>query len=482
MKRALFLILLAVGFLTLLNGSLAAQTWRLTDNSFSDSLPKITVDNSGHIWVAWLSNIPGNYDIYCRKYDGAGWCDTFRVHADDLNQRYLVIENDLYNNRVWFAWDTCSFIQGGQYINDTLKNVSLYNDSTAPLLACCELYQDEVPFFLAIDDSGKGHLSWSSPITWSPDTTGLGSVVYRNYDLGYWNAIETILIGSHEWPGSQYTIRGLVINESDKPIFYWSVYSDDGVMRPFIIGFKQLVPDSIQENVWAAEGAARPIALVKWNKLYVFFHKIGYPTSEILCMSYIGYNLQYDSCQVISDSAEAYSMSSVTGAVNDRYQPHFVWNDRGAIYVSKLIGTLWSKPQIQISDTSLHDCINPDIVAENDSIVWVCYQNEGDIYVTRTTIPTGVAGKPEQPTKKIPVTLAAYPNPSRGVVRFERRESINSIHTISIYDVSGRRVTSLDGDVWDGRDQGGRPAAPGVYFARMRSGTQTSTIKLTIIK
>jgi len=40
----------------------------------------------------------------------------------------------------------------------------------------------------------------------------------------------------------------------------------------------------------------------------------------------------------------------------------------------------------------------------------------------------------------------------------------------------------LETDAWDGRDEGGERAAPGVYFARLESGGEKTTTKLTIIK
>jgi len=75
------------------------------------------------------------------------------------------------------------------------------------------------------------------------------------------------------------------------------------------------------------------------------------------------------------------------------------------------------------------------------------------------------------------VALASSPNPARGStrVRFElpRDESLE----LTLFDLSGRKVRSLAKgsfpagahDVaWDGLDNGGRPAAPGVYLARLK--------------
>ncbi len=89
MKRALFLAMLIIGSLTALLNTTDAQTWRLTDNISSDSLPKIEIDNSGRVLTTWLSNVPDNYDVYCRRFDNGSWLDTFRMNADSIDQKYI---------------------------------------------------------------------------------------------------------------------------------------------------------------------------------------------------------------------------------------------------------------------------------------------------------------------------------------------------------------------------------------------------------
>ena len=63
--------------------------------------------------------------------------------------------------------------------------------------------------------------------------------------------------------------------------------------------------------------------------------------------------------------------------------------------------------------------------------------------------------------------------------------------TLTIYDVSGRRVRELVDErrergayrvVWDGRNDAGSPVATGVYFYRLVAGTFVETKKMTLIK
>jgi hypothetical protein len=65
-----------------------------------------------------------------------------------------------------------------------------------------------------------------------------------------------------------------------------------------------------------------------------------------------------------------------------------------------------------------------------------------------------------------PPELAAIPNPFRGstMIYAPGGEAVR----LSIVDASGERVATLpaspEGTEWDGRTDGGRRAAPGVYF------------------
>jgi hypothetical protein len=72
------------------------------------------------------------------------------------------------------------------------------------------------------------------------------------------------------------------------------------------------------------------------------------------------------------------------------------------------------------------------------------------------------------------IAFSAWPNPTRGAVRFARIGG--AAVDVDLFDPSGRRVATLGplalGTTtywtWDGRDLGGRPVAPGAYFARPR--------------
>ncbi|MFC1799867.1 GDSL-type esterase/lipase family protein, partial [Candidatus Eisenbacteria bacterium] len=85
-----------------------------------------------------------------------------------------------------------------------------------------------------------------------------------------------------------------------------------------------------------------------------------------------------------------------------------------------------------------------------------------------TEFPSGACG------------LSAYPNPFKPGTKITLRIPEPGHVVLNVYDVSGRRVARLiDGchpageftSTWDGRDENGRDAGPGIYFAQMITGT-----------
>lgn len=81
-------------------------------------------------------------------------------------------------------------------------------------------------------------------------------------------------------------------------------------------------------------------------------------------------------------------------------------------------------------------------------------------------------------------TLGARPNPARGPVLFSRKGSAAA--ALDLFDLAGRRLATVAPEVigdgvrwsWDGRDESGRRAGPGVVFARTRDGSARARLTL----
>jgi flagellar hook assembly protein FlgD len=62
---------------------------------------------------------------------------------------------------------------------------------------------------------------------------------------------------------------------------------------------------------------------------------------------------------------------------------------------------------------------------------------------------------------------------------------------MAVFDVAGRRIATLvDTDLpagsrivpWEGKDEGGRSVASGIYFVRVRAGDYQTTMKMTLVR
>jgi hypothetical protein len=83
------------------------------------------------------------------------------------------------------------------------------------------------------------------------------------------------------------------------------------------------------------------------------------------------------------------------------------------------------------------------------------------------------------------------PNPAIAEVRLAYRLVGADVITAAVYDVRGRLVRRLElgarpaGEgqwIWDGRDQGGRRAAAGVYWLELRTPSDRTVAKVTLLR
>jgi glucose/arabinose dehydrogenase len=134
-------------------------------------------------------------------------------------------------------------------------------------------------------------------------------------------------------------------------------------------------------------------------------------------------------------------------------------------------------------------------IAPNGDVWWLRQWNDafdpfsGELRRIRWTGST--AGAP--PAPRGGVTLSASPNPFRGLsnVSFTLPGAAARAR-VAVYDLAGRRVrTLLDGAapggqrnlVWDGADDGGASAAPGLYLARLEvDGREAATARLLRVR
>ncbi|MBD3161599.1 MAG: T9SS type A sorting domain-containing protein [Candidatus Eisenbacteria bacterium] len=84
-------------------------------------------------------------------------------------------------------------------------------------------------------------------------------------------------------------------------------------------------------------------------------------------------------------------------------------------------------------------------------------------------LPDAVSGA-EEVVDLDPAIGLPYPNPSSGAVRFSGIPAGDRSVSIAVFDAAGRQIRRLAGPSWNGRDDVGRQAAPGVYWIRVEHG------------
>jgi len=91
--------------------------------------------------------------------------------------------------------------------------------------------------------------------------------------------------------------------------------------------------------------------------------------------------------------------------------------------------------------------------------------------------PSGVEAEAFPSLKEV-LHLSVSPNPMRERCEFSMGSAQGTPNTVRLYDATGRLIRCLSGKgslPWDGRDEGGRPAASGVYFAVMEGKAGSGT-------
>lgn len=107
--------------------------------------------------------------------------------------------------------------------------------------------------------------------------------------------------------------------------------------------------------------------------------------------------------------------------------------------------------------------------------------------------PGGITAAPENGTAVPRAWVEATPNPSRGSTQLEY--AVPSAHagrvTLDVVDAAGRVVRQLVGKgqrggiyrvTWDGLDEQHRTVAEGVYFARLRAGSETAGTRVIVTR
>jgi hypothetical protein len=144
--------------------------------------------------------------------------------------------------------------------------------------------------------------------------------------------------------------------------------------------------------------------------------------------------------------------------------------------------------------TYCHDLLSNRPVA---ALVIAVLINNG-CTVPRGWIPLSTPGiafappmQPRETPGEVSLSVSVSPNPFNPTTAISFTVPRRSHVTLSIYDITGRRVTTLvdqamesglERVVWNGTDARGNPASSGVYFYRLEAGEAVATGRMLLLK
>jgi hypothetical protein len=121
---------------------------RITSNPDQDQDPKVCVDGSGTVWVAWTTWRHGNSDIYESHFDGTSWTPPRPVSTDSSSDQHCALAVD-QDGFVWCIWQSDRTgdweIAAKYFKDDSWQGLANISNST---------YMDILPA-ATLDDSGN---------------------------------------------------------------------------------------------------------------------------------------------------------------------------------------------------------------------------------------------------------------------------------------------------------------------------------------
>ncbi len=134
-----------------------------------------------------------------------------------------------------------------------------------------------------------------------------------------------------------------------------------------------------------------------------------------------------------------------------------------------------------------------DVVEMSDGSLWYCRQSNSGTALTgelRRIVHGTTLAVPIEGDQALALQTPT-PSPSMGTVSLRWTQPRRGRVRLTVYDLSGRSVRTLrDGgaedagaheQVWDGHEESGAPAGPGIYFARLQVGGARRQVRITLL-
>ena len=477
---------------TLASGSLSAQQagWqpevRLTSNdAVSFTAPNnakwLAVDLVGNLHVVWLDERDKNFEIYHKMRAGGLWQPDERITSDpaysarpnlavDASGWLHLAWNDerdgnkeIYHNNWLGAWDTDQrvTVTAGESFGSALAA----EEDTVHLV-----YMEEISGALQILYRAFKNSAWTEPETLTNVATGNRMVPAidigpdASLHVAWWDTREDTLIGKiyyRKRSGGVWLDEELVTDPANKAMRPSIAVDDSGFVHVVWIDAR----GSFEQIRYRRRGAAG------WE------NEIALTNEEAT-----HYHPSIDAAG--GEAVLAYWKSTDAGLNSE-------------IYFRRRIAGAWTAA-LRISNAAGRSEL-PCLIAgpnRNLHLAWVDSRDGNqEIYYREYFDPangTGGGGDDAPPpAPRVALAFTSRPNPFGSSTRFDLSVPEACVASISIYDVTGRRVNDLLRRfvprgvltvAWDGRDAVGRPVAPGVYFAVGRAGKARIARTITLLR
>jgi hypothetical protein len=415
-------------------GVWGAET-RLTTSAGLSWSPCIAQGPDGHLHVAWVDSRDGNHEIYYKTWDPeGGWSADERVTTYgevDYNPSIAVGDTAVY-----VVWELR--LSGG----DMRKHAVAFKERTAlgwgPTTDMdASVNRDSFRPSIAYGADGKLHAVYERSTSYPTDEHE--KIVYKSWDGLTW---------------SGRTGLSTDLSFSRNPVIAAG-------------------PGSSLHVVWQdGENTGGDI-------FYIAFDGAAWQPVE----------------EIVTGGTEAETPSV---SVDGSGKVSVAWSDnrngQAEIYYKSKSGTVWSD-DVRLS-AAPGMSITPAVESNpsgSSCVVWTDYRHgDSDLYFRCTSDESGVP----QVSGEVPVDAFVhlsepYPVPFGTEVRFNVYVKEPSHVSIGVFDVMGRSVRTLADRVfvsgrhqatWDGRDDDGRPAAPGIYFVFCEAPEGTSARRVVLVR
>ena len=482
------------------------EVFRMTEKCGQNVTPLLAVDSEGRVWVAWLGNKDGDWDLYARYVAHDGWSSEIVImdNPGDIAD-FDMAANGI--NEIWFACTTWAaepdtvvrearFYSQGEVrraYSDTLTIGDIKDELSNALFTFSfgsigKLFfsKNDKPFLasgavsLIITDliTGESNRVFvpieSSLADWGDSLFGLA----RTGDDSFWLASTGFWHFSGGIEGKDLIAR-----------YLW-----DGEWNGFRVAWGQTIDlFSIEDKI-----SFRAIGADRSRRVYFAYAWDDDPSLET------NYHLIVHCFDAATaDSLGQWCFTDAQVAITDDSDlVGFILNRDGDIFVRALLDFVWYKPMELENDPTIVSA-HPDAVVDRLGNIWVAWDDGKDIYVSSVHLSdmevddvlTSVESDSED-MDAMPAELLLtpnYPNPFNASTAIVFSIPFDTIGTLSFYDLLGQQVRTLVhgalesgeyGIIWDGKDDAGRAVSSGVYLYRLTvdGGRWTKTRKMVLIR